>query len=64
MKDVAIDEMTRKRDYADMAIHLSVCEGRGVLSRAEVLDIVFQALVSYDKVHAFKSNPLFPESEE
>ena len=63
-KDAVIDEMTRKRDYADMAIHLSICEGREVLSRSEVLDIVFQALVSYDKVHAFNAKPLFPESEE
>ena len=64
MKDVVIDEMQRKRDYADMAIHLSICEGRAVLSRGEVLDIVFQALVSYDKVHAFNANPIFKEVKE
>lgn len=49
MNEEAIKDLARKRDYADMAIHLSICEGREVLSRAEVLDIVFQALVSYDK---------------
>lgn len=64
IKDVAIDEQKRKRDYADMAIHLAVSEGREVLSRAEVLDIVFQALTSWEKRHEFMKNPMFPESEE
>jgi hypothetical protein len=64
MKNIAIDEVQRKRDYADMSIHLAVSEGREVLSRAEVLDIVFQALVSYDKVHAFNANPIFKEVKE
>lgn len=64
MKNIAIDEVQRKRDYADMAIHLSICEGREVLSRAEVLDIVHQALTSWEKRHEFMKNPMFPESEE
>jgi hypothetical protein len=64
MKNIAIDEVQRKRDYADMSIHLAVSEGREVLSRAEVLDIVHQALTSWEKRHEFMKNPMFPESEE
>ena len=61
MKNVVIEEQTRKRDYAEMGIHLSVCEGREVLSRSEVLDIVHQALVTYEQRQKFMENPMFKE---
>ena len=64
MNEEAIKDLARKRDYADMAIHLAVSEGREVLSRAEVLDIVHQALTSWEKRHEFMKNPMFPEIEE